>query len=135
MHYLFQNIETTSDVGVAVKSLVSAGLLKENQHDDLVREVNSIISEKPYCEWFDGSWKIINETGILIPKQAMQRPDRVMIKNNKALVLDYKFGLKQKAGYKKQVMQYMNYLKEMGYYSKVDGVVWYVNLNLLDKVE
>jgi ATP-dependent helicase/nuclease subunit A len=133
MHRLFQSIETLNDIEKAVDSLIFAGLLKNNERSDLIHEVTKKINEKPYSDWFNGSWKIINEAGIIIPKQAMQRPDRVMIKNNKTLVVDYKFGLKQRASYNSQVKRYMEYLNNMGY-SNVEGLVWYVNLNLLDKV-
>ena len=64
----------------------------------------------------------------------MHRPDRVMKKDDHVLVIDYKFGRKQNIAYNNQVKQYMEFVQQMGA-TNVQGLVWYVNMNKVDKVE
>jgi ATP-dependent helicase/nuclease subunit A len=134
MHQLFQEIKKMDDIEKAVDLLVSEGLIEEKEKSLLVTETRAMLAEKPFSDWFGGNWKIINETGIIVPNEHMYRPDRVMIKEKHAIVVDYKFGKVQSAIYNKQVKNYSKVLKEMGF-SKVEGYVWYVNLNLLEKAE
>ena len=87
----------------------------------------------PFSDWFSGNWKVMNEAGIVVPGEHLYRPDRVLINGNKALVIDYKFGKRLDARYNAQVKKYAGYLNEMGF-KVVEGYVWYVNLNLVEKV-
>jgi ATP-dependent helicase/nuclease subunit A len=134
MHQLFQEIKVIHDIEKAVDSLISDGLLEEKEKSGLVSETRALLAEMPFADWFGGKWKIINETGIIVPNEHMYRPDRVMIKDKNAIVVDYKFGQVQNTRYMNQVKNYSKVLKEMGF-SKVEGFVWYVNLNLLEKAE
>lgn len=133
MHRLFQDIQTAEDIEKAVDNMIFRGLIKEVERDALNAEVKSLLSEMPFKEWFSGSWKVMNEAGIVVPNQHLYRPDRVMMKGKETLVVDYKFGKIQDSRYNAQVKKYTDYLKAMGY-SKVEGVIWYVNLNLIERV-
>ena len=63
-----------------------------------------------------------------------RRPDRVMIKGNKAVVVDYKFGSEKSKLHHKQVANYMNLLHQMGYTS-IEGYIWYLSMGEIVKVE
>ena len=52
------------------------------------------------------------------------RPDRVMIKGRKAVVLDFKFGKHNNYKYSEQVKDYVQALRLMGY-ADVEGYLWY----------
>ena len=65
----------------------------------------------------------------------MRRPDRVMIKDDRVIVVDYKFGEKHNAVYKKQMAEYIALLRDMKCYRHIEGYVWYVALGEVDKVE
>jgi hypothetical protein len=56
-----------------------------------------------------------------------------MIDNSHAVILDYKFGTKELPAYKTQLKTYMNFLNDMGY-SPVEGYLWYVQLNKIEKI-
>ena len=53
-----------------------------------------------------------------------RRPDRVMMKDGKVVVVDFKFG-KKRTDYNMQVRDYMNLLSDMGY-ENIRGYLWYV---------
>ena len=49
--------------------------------------------------------------------------------------MDYKFGEKHNAVYKKQMAEYIALLRDMKCYRHIEGYVWYVALGEVDKVE
>ncbi len=87
-------------------------------------------------EWFDvAAWDEIHTEGnILRPGAATgRRPDRVMIRGGRAVVVDYKFGRAQRRDYATQVREYVRLLGEMGY-TQVEGYIWYVTLDKIEAV-
>jgi CRISPR/Cas system-associated exonuclease Cas4 (RecB family) len=95
--------------------------------EKLKGEITRLIEHSDVMEWFDGSWKVIAEQDILTPAGMLKRPDRVMLKDDKVIVVDYKFGRQQSASHRSQVKKYTEMLKEMSY-GVVKGFIWYVNL-------
>jgi len=133
MHRLFQQIITFDDIENAVNSMITSGFVKEREKDLLIEEVKNLILKEPVNEWFSGNWKVMNEAGIIVPNQHLYRPDRVMVKENIAVIIDYKFGQVKDTRYNLQVEKYSGYLKIMGY-RQVEGFIWYVNLDSLERV-
>lgn len=87
-------------------------------------------------EWFGGGWeRVRNENEIIIPgRGSTRRPDRVMIDGRRAVVVDYKFGLRDAERYRRQMREYLRLLGEMGY-APAEGYLWYVKLGTIEKVE
>ena len=61
-----------------------------------------------------------------------RRPDRVMMKDDQVVVVDFKFG-KENPKYNKQVKGYMQLLTKMGY-KNITGYLWYVDEEKIEKV-
>ncbi len=99
MHRLFQEIQIKDDVEMAVDKMIFQGLIKDADKKEMLFEVNGLLAEMPFSDWFSGNWKVMNEAGILVPGQHLYRPDRVMIKGKETLVIDYKFGKIQNSRY------------------------------------
>ena len=110
------------------------GLIEDDEQFARIQQLiaNAFNSAK-MKQWFDGSWQLMREMAILKPASVI-RPDRVMIKGDKAVVLDYKFTSEQRPGYMSQVRDYMSALKNMQY-KQVEGWLWYANNNELVQVE
>ena len=63
-----------------------------------------------------------------------RRPDRVMMKDGRLVVVDFKFGKPSKK-YNRQVKDYMQLLTRMGYDPKqMEGYLWYVTEGRTEKV-
>lgn len=133
LHRLFSLINTLSDVPAAVEQLCFEGLLQAETAAKLEAHIKSLLSQSPYNQWFDGSWQVNAERSIINTDGQTYRPDRVMIRSAHALVLDYKFGARA-AEHTKQVANYMQLLGAMGY-TPVEGFVWYVASNKLQRVD
>lgn len=136
-HKVFERLRTAGDAPLAVESLVREGWVAQADAENLRREVADALEQPQACAWFDGSWQVYAEAELLLPassgKAAVKRPDRVMTRGSVAVVVDYKFGDKTDARYARQVEEYVDVLRKMGYDS-VEGYVWYVNLAKTERV-
>jgi ATP-dependent exoDNAse (exonuclease V) beta subunit len=133
MHELFSRIRSTQDIDMAIEAIRREGLIETADTAKLQEEVSRLIQDSGLMEWFDGSWKVIAEQDILSPAGTLKRPDRVMLKDEQVIVVDYKFGRQQIASHRSQVKNYIEMLKEMSY-GKVKGFIWYVNLKAVVEV-
>lgn len=69
--------------------------------------------------------EVLNEINIVDKEGKSHRPDRVMILNNKVLIIDYKTGHAQKE-YETQLNNYISLIQEMGY-DNVQGKLIYID--------
>lgn len=88
------------------------------------KQIFQWISSPEVSEWFDPRKEILTETGILQKEGSFYRPDRVIIGNDKVTVIDYKFGQSENSKYMKQIRNYIDLIKKIGY-PQVEGIIWY----------
>ncbi len=126
MHEIFSRIRSAEDIDRAIDSARREGLIDTDQAAKLKPEISGLMDMDMVRSWFDGSWKVIAEQDILTKDGSIRRPDRVMLKSGKVIVVDYKFGKQRLAGHLTQVRKYANMLRQMKY-SEVSGYIWYIN--------
>ena len=140
MHALFSDIHSVDDVEKAVKKQVYAGIISMDEMEYYTSTIKEKIESVP-SEWFDKTAKIINERAILMKKKDAEgkisienkRPDRIVMVNDKVIIIDYKFGEENKK-YKNQVKEYADLIKKMGY-KNVEGYLWYVEKSEIENVK
>lgn len=140
MHRLFASIRTATDADRAVSSLVSEGVLSDAAETESIRqETRRALNDPRVSGWFDGSWTLFNECNIIWTAAdgslTQERPDRVMMRGDKVVVVDYKFG-KPKRSHATQVRGYMDLLHKMGYGGRsITGYLWYVDRMEIEEVK
>ena len=127
MHEVFEGINTRADISGAVKKLVLEGKLAYEESADIEKRVNVLIGIPQVADWFVSDNKVLTEAGILLPSGITRRPDRVIFKDGKTTIIDFKFG-EENSHYAEQVDQYRNLLIDMGY-KNIDAFIWYVDKN------
>ena len=103
------------------------GKVTELESDDLEKRVEDLIVSPQVAEWFIPGNAILTEAGILLPSGTTKRPDRVIFRNGKTMIIDFKFG-DESDHYKCQVNQYRELMADMGY-SNIEAYIWYVDKN------
>src|ERR1035437_813700 len=127
MHEVFEGINTPADISTAVRKLVLEGKLADEESADIEKRVNDMIRIPQVANWFMPDNKVLKEAGILLPIGVTRRPDRVIFKNGKTTIIDFKFG-EENSHYAKQVDQYRTLLFDMGY-KDIEAFIWYVDKN------
>lgn len=125
MHEILASVITLDDIPAAVNRMVQEGRIDEGEKEEIEKRINSAVSSDEIMEWFRPGLKIVTEADILTTKGTIRRPDRVIISDDRAIVVDFKFG-RERSEYKEQVALYRNLLLEMGY-KQVDAYLWYVD--------
>lgn len=137
LHDLFSRIRTKADVDAQVDNMFGYGLIDSlEQAEALKRSIHGHIGKSGVDSWFDGNYRLFNETSILFRDNGVmqtRRPDRVMIMpDGRAVVVDFKFG-SEREEYHHQVQEYMELLHKMGF-QNVEGHIWYVYSNKITHI-
>ncbi len=127
MHEIFEGISTVEDIPQSVRKLVLDGKLPENESADIEKKIYSLVNTAGVSEWFMPGNEVMREAGIILPTGVTRRPDRVIFRNGKTIIVDFKFG-EENPRYATQVDQYRRLLTDMGYDS-IDAFIWYVDKN------
>ena len=133
LHEIFRRIRTIADADGAVDELWRTGVIPQEEREYYQEQVRGYLTEGAPSAWFDGSYAVVCERDILLPDAGMARPDRVMLRGDEAVVVDYKFGRKEEKAYRRQVGFYCKLLRQMGY-RRVEGHIWYVTLGKIETV-
>ena len=131
-HDIVAHIETREDQQAVVEQYMQRGVIEsEGQRCEVESLLNRAWENPQMCEWFDGSWDLLREQAMMVNGEE-KRPDRVMLKGDKAIVLDYKFGAPNPK-YHRQVQEYMEVMHQLGY-QQVEGYLWYAQQAELERV-
>ncbi len=114
VHKLMSFVSTFKDVDAVIQQGLENGLIQENQKEDFEEIVKRIVSHPELEIFFLEDNIVYNERVIIEQSKCNTIPDRVVVRGNDAMVLDYKTG-KEEEKYKQQVNSYAKSLEEMGY--------------------
>ena len=136
MHKAFEHADDEEQIYGAVEQMQADGTISTAEAGALRRMIARALDNPVAREWFGGGWeRVRNENEIILPGPgAARRPDRVMIRGTRAVVVDYKFGSREPERYRRQVREYLGLLRQMGY-TECEGYLWYVKLGTIEKVE
>jgi ATP-dependent helicase/nuclease subunit A len=125
MHEIFSEIITSDDVTSAVRKKVIEGVLNESDGNLITERIKSLINQPVARDWFDKGNEVLNEASVLMPDSTTRRPDRIIIKEGKTSIIDFKFG-EESQGHLNQIRQYRKILAGMGY-NVSEAYLWYVD--------
>lgn len=127
MHEIVSEITTLSDLEDTLEKRVLSGELTTDEKQQLHNFLWQTLSLPEVQKWYSGNYQVLNEQQLLHPSLNFIRPDRVMIKEDEVVVVDYKFGEAIENKYVKQVQRYVKSIEAMGY-ANVKGYLFYVKL-------
>lgn len=113
MHTALSRIKSVHDIAAALNSMLAEGLVNNEEYRHLEITLNKIIALPQLAVHFKSGLNVKNECEIISVSGEMFRPDRVILDNKNAVIIDYKTG-EEKAVHKKQIIQYADLLGQMG---------------------
>lgn len=114
MHELLARIDQLTDIPYEIQQMVLEGWCSTHMAVQLEDYANKLLTDNVLQSWFASDWQAMREHEILLPGGAIKRPDRVIVKDKEARVLDYKTG-QPKPAHEAQVKEYAALLQQMGY--------------------
>lgn len=132
MHELFSRVKRVEDLSPAIAALQARGSITPVDAAALKERLEPLIVAPALAPWFSPASEVHNEAAIITASGHVQRPDRVVIDQGTARVLDLKSGVPL-AAHHDQVRSYMHLLRELGY-ERVEGALLYLASGNLETV-
>jgi ATP-dependent helicase/nuclease subunit A len=124
IHTVLSRIAYAHQIPETLDQMVREGLITSDQKEIVNGQLHELLINSQVASWFDPSWEVRTEIPILLPSGLENRIDRLMLKDRKAVVVDFKTGIPSKAD-QKQVRDYIDILRKMNF-AEVEGYVLYV---------
>ena len=134
MHEILSRIRTIHDIPNAVESYQMEGVITEAEATEVAQKLTELLQLPQVKDWYNDQYRILNEVEILSKEGLTKRPDRVMLRGDEVVVVDYKFGQRLLKSHQAQVRNYLRLIREMGY-TQVSGFLWYVELGKIEAVK
>lgn len=133
MHDILRDTIRKGDEVKALHAQLNSGRINQEDEKIIREELKNFWNLPEVDRWFAPGVEILNETSMLLPSGEHFRPDRIILHEGKATVIDYKFGEEEHAAHQKQVIRYMQLLQQMDF--EVEGYLYYVSLKKILKLE
>jgi len=125
IHYIMSHIKTAEDIDRAIFLGVNTDVYTQEEYAYIHGITHKIVQHPSLNQYFQSDFEILNEKDIITEKGTFLRPDRVVIKNKKAIILDYKTG-KKNSKFTEQLYSYADALEMMGYAIE-NKIIVYIN--------
>lgn len=113
-HLAISTISKQSEIEDVLEKLVLSGEIEHEFKAQLKQDLDQLFSTSAYNDLFEGALSVLNEQNYLVSKNELIRPDKIIFKADKTVVLDYKTGQPLKK-HIKQLELYRSVLREMNY--------------------
>jgi ATP-dependent helicase/nuclease subunit A len=131
LHDIFSRIRHRGDVKGAVDAAVADGYIPVEIAIKTREMVEEMISRPGVRLWFDDDAEVLTEAEILTGAGDIRRPDRIVIRNGRVTIIDYKFG-EERREHLTQIENYSALLSSMGY-EVSEACLWYVETDKIIK--
>ena len=126
MHHILENVHSAEDLAASVDAACREGLLGEAEAQDALQFLSAALNGVSGKGWFrEDSAQVLDERDLCDRDGNIHRPDRVIIRDGRVEIIDYKFGVQEREHHD-QVRRYMQLYRELGY-PDVRGYLWYVS--------
>ncbi|MCX6273766.1 MAG: UvrD-helicase domain-containing protein [Bacteroidetes bacterium] len=114
VHRVMSSIQQVSDADRVVAKFHSEGIITGEEKEKLRNEIGLLLEVKEIAAFFSAEYTVLNEHEILMPDGETLRPDRVLLKDGKAIVIDFKTG-KAHSSHQNQINTYASALSKMNF--------------------
>jgi ATP-dependent exoDNAse (exonuclease V) beta subunit len=116
VHSVLAAIQRTTEIDSVIDKIVFEGLIGDEEKKHLKKEINEVLANPDISRFFEDGFTVRAERELILPNGEVLRPDRVIIKDEIATVIDFKTGRREKK-HEDQLRQYAGILGLMNYKS------------------
>ncbi|MCX6282142.1 MAG: UvrD-helicase domain-containing protein [Bacteroidetes bacterium] len=114
LHTILAGITKDNEASVIITAMIENGLLDRAREDEVRNKIRKIIADPALAFIFNEKDDLRLEAEILTRGGHTVRPDRVILKGSRAVIVDYKTGRPMEK-YRNQLSDYARNLEDMGY--------------------
>jgi len=133
IHQVLANIRSMDDIHSAVHGTLISGDIEAEEEEILEQKIRDIFEIETVKKWFlpEQRHHVFIESPILTDEGVL-RPDRVIIDDDSVTIIDFKTG-EQRDSHVKQMLQYKNAVKAMGY-KEIEAFLFYLDNKEIQEV-
>ena len=113
-HLALSKITSQGMINEVINTLIVQGVCDKVESVKLKKQICEFLSHNEIKNYFFNSFEILNEKEILLKDGRSFIPDKVIIKNNEVLIIDFKTGKKDE-DHEKKIQEYSYIYSLMGY--------------------
>lgn len=132
MHAVLSRVKHADEIDKTLDEIVAEGLLTAKEKLPIRNRIEDLLSIPEVADWFSREWTVLTEIPILLPDGPEHRVDRLLYRDKKAIVIDYKTGVPKRAD-ENQVLEYMDIMRRMNFI-EVKGYLLYLSENRVAEV-
>jgi ATP-dependent exoDNAse (exonuclease V) beta subunit len=114
IHEILSKIKTKGDILEVIDQYVYKGIINQEKHKEILKILNELIHHKQLSKYFDQNNLVYNEREIITVDKKTFIPDRLIFRNNKVTIIDYKTGKPEKEHHQ-QILNYAAALQNLNY--------------------
>lgn len=134
IHQIMARIKTKEDVDGVLNMAEKQGEITKEIKGKIKQIIYGIVNHTLLTEYFSNEVEVFNEREIVSIDGQIIIPDRLIIKNKKVIIIDYKTGSPDKK-HKQQLLKYANVLGFMGFEIKKNILVYTNNEVLVEEID
>ena len=131
-HIAMSLINDKTAIKSTIAQLEQSGEIEIDFVQPISQKIESIFNRTDFDQLFTDALEVLNEQSIILDEKTTKRPDKIILKKNETIILDYKTGIPS-AKDEKQISEYITTLQKMEY-PNVKGYLFYTALNELKVV-
>jgi ATP-dependent exoDNAse (exonuclease V) beta subunit len=132
VHRILEKLTYIDELDGMLQDAYFKGLLSLEEKGEVTEMLEQLFDQPQMKEWFSKDVQVLTEQGILMPGGMSSRPDRIILAEDKTLVIDFKTG-EEKEAHHNQVREYMNLVKDLRQKPAV-GYLIYIESGEIKKV-
>ena len=129
IHEILSKIKTKNDINEVVDQYVFNGTISKSEQIEIQTILISVVNHPKLKTYFEQNNEVYNEQEIISADKKSIIPDRLVINNNKATIIDYKTGNPDKK-HQQQLLKYATTLESLNYTIEKKIVV-YINTEII----
>ena len=132
VHWILSKIRTGGQLNEAIDIAVLEGLVNSSQINPIKEKLKKLVDHPELKNYYSENKKYKIETEIATFTGEILRPDRIILEENAATIIDYKTGKQNNKKYFKQLTKYQEALTNMGYRHVKSLLVYIDDLTIVE---
>ena len=113
IHWVLAKIDYTHEINHSLNAALNEGIIARNKLTYYTKQIKKVVEHPKLKAYFESDWTIKNEQDIAFEGK-LYRPDRLCIKDQQAVIIDYKTG-SPNALHHEQIKVYKQVVEALGY--------------------
>jgi ATP-dependent exoDNAse (exonuclease V) beta subunit len=131
-HTVMAAINRLDQLEDTLQQFIKEGIVEANMATSIAEKIRLSFGHSPFVSLFENAIEIMNEQSIIVDETTIKRPDKVILKAEETIVIDYKTG-SPNARDEQQMKEYLNLFQSMDF-PTVKGYLFYISSNELKAI-